>query len=163
MERAMPPWEVSSFLLRSNTCRKKNLKSSTCYEFRIRATSTDGSWSAFSDTAFAVTLGKAAPTESSSGGPASSSRAGTPLNNDQKPPSSAGMSSGVQTPLKTNPDSDSAWNRAENLRREQGRAKQMAAARAREAGNAESSKEVPAPRRAASDGPSHVVVQICNA
>jgi curved DNA-binding protein CbpA len=143
MERAMPPWEVSSFLLRSNTCRKKNLKSSTCYEFRIRATSTDGSWSAFSDTAFAVTLGKAAPTESSSGGPASSSRAGTPLNNDQKPPSSAGMSSGVQTPLKTNPDSDSAWNRAENLRREQGRAKQMAAARAREAGNAESSKEVP--------------------
>jgi len=27
----------------------------------------------------------------------------------------------------------------------------------------ESSKEVPAPRRAASDGPSHVVVQICNA
>ena len=59
MERAMPPWETSSFLLRSNTCRKKNLRSSTCYEFRIRATSTNGKWSAFSDTAFAVTLGKA--------------------------------------------------------------------------------------------------------
>ena len=59
MERALPLWETSSFLLRSNVCRKKNLKNSTCYEFRVRATSTNGNWSAFSNTAFVVTHSKA--------------------------------------------------------------------------------------------------------
>ena len=116
MESAIPKWETSAHLLRSNICRKKNLRPSTCYEFRyltmeyntsvkgrvarearearearrctalppslratlkraltfasllvsialvlffanrrVRACSLNGDWSAFSDTAFAVT------------------------------------------------------------------------------------------------------------
>ena len=34
MESAIPKWETSAHLLRSNICRKKNLRPSTCYEFR---------------------------------------------------------------------------------------------------------------------------------
>jgi hypothetical protein len=34
LESGVPKWETSAHLLRSNICRKKNLKLSTCYEFR---------------------------------------------------------------------------------------------------------------------------------
>ena len=36
VDSGVPRWEASAQLLRSNTCRKKNLKLSTCYEFRVK-------------------------------------------------------------------------------------------------------------------------------
>lgn len=50
-------WNTSPTLIVSNSCRKKNLESGMCYEFRLRAASAFG-WSGYSDSVKVVTCEK---------------------------------------------------------------------------------------------------------
>lgn len=48
-------WDTSPQLILRGSCRKRNLKPATCYEFRVRAASVSG-WSPHSDALLVVTL-----------------------------------------------------------------------------------------------------------
>ncbi len=51
-------WETAPTLIVGHTCRKKNLKSGTCYEFRLRAASAWG-WSGYCEPLAVLTGGQA--------------------------------------------------------------------------------------------------------
>ena len=55
--RSIMEWNTSPTLIVSNSCRKKNLDSGLCYEFRIRAASAYG-WSGYSESVKVMTCEK---------------------------------------------------------------------------------------------------------
>lgn len=57
-------WETGQQLILRSTCRKRNLRPGSCYEFRVRAASVSG-WSAHSDKITVVTLSEFVADENS--------------------------------------------------------------------------------------------------